>query len=122
MIKPTVPRRTRKIEENEIVKEKEAFIIGQHNFAKELSPHEDAEDDKLTFTADQRKEILKMFTEEPTFTSKRKQELKRLIETPVFTETVIRFRLPDGGIIESRFSPKERVRDLRQELEKVRSC
>ena len=38
---------------------------------------------------------------------------------PIFTETAIRFRLPSGEIIESYFSPIERVSHLREELDKV---
>lgn len=116
MIKPTVPRQTRMIDEQDVVHEKVTLAKDQTNFAEELSP---AEEEKMVFTAEQKKEILKLFTEEPKFSSKRKQELKRLLETPVFTETVIRFKLPDGKLIESHFSPIEKVKDLRAELEKV---
>jgi hypothetical protein len=107
------------VDEQEIMREKQQFELSQRGFAKELAPHEDQEDDKQGFTAEQRKEILRLFTEEPSFGNKRKQELERLLNTPVFTEAKIRFMLPDGSILESHFSPKERIKDLRDELEKV---
>lgn len=121
MIKPTVPRRSRWVSENQISEEKKMFESGQHTFVKELSATEELEGDKAVFSAEQKKEILKLFTEEPSFGNKRKQELERLLNTPVFTEATIRFIMPDGSILESHFSPKERVKDLREELSNVRS-
>jgi hypothetical protein len=119
MIKPTVPRRSRWITERDIAEEKIRFENAQNGFVKELSATEEHEGDKAVFSAEQKKEILKLFTEEPSFGNKRKQELDRLLNTPVFTEVTIRFMLPEGEILESFFSPKEKVRDLREELSKV---
>lgn len=119
MIKPTVPRRTRFITESDIQEEKRHFEATHAGFAKELHPTEDREDNKEFVTMEQKKEILRIFTEEPSFGNKRKQELDKLLNTPVFTEATIRFRLPDDSIIESHFSPIEKVKDLREELSKV---
>jgi hypothetical protein len=63
--------------------------------------------------------VSQKFTEGPAFSSKRKEELLKLLDTPVFTETAIRFRLPDGRIIQSHFSPIEKVHHLREEISKV---
>lgn len=105
--------------DEEVTQEKETMWSSQTHFAKELTANEEAEGDSQMLTAEQKREILKMFTEEPEFSNKRKKELKRLLETPVFTETRIRFKLPDGSLIESYFSPVEKVKHLREELEKV---
>lgn len=60
-----------------------------------------------------------MFTEGPSFESRTRKELKQLMDTPLFTETKLRIKLPDGRILESRFSPRERMCHVREEVLKV---
>jgi len=70
-------------------------------------------------TEEERKQILKAFMSEPSFESKKKKELEILLKSQVFTEAVVRFRMPDGGYIEALFSPLETIADLKKVLQPV---
>ena len=44
--------------------------------------------------------------------NRRKQEYFELLKKPVFSETLIRVKLPDNWIFECKFSPMETLEDL----------
>lgn len=58
------------------------------------------------------KEILKKQGEEPKFINRRMQEYNELVKQPVYSETIIRVKLPDNWIFECRFSPLETLQVL----------
>lgn len=58
-------------------------------------------------------------TEGPSFSNRTKKEFEQLASTPVFTETILRIDMPDGKILQSHFSPGEKIADVRREVEKV---
>ena len=58
-------------------------------------------------------------TEGPSFSNRTKKEFEQLASTPVFTETILRIEMPNGKILQSHFSPSEKVADVRREVEKV---
>jgi len=70
-------------------------------------------------TKEERDRILKAYLQEPSFESKKKKELEILLKTPVFSEAIIRFRMPDAGYIEAVFSPMEKISDLRKIISHV---
>ena len=46
------------------------------------------------------------------FTSRRKKEFEELLKKPVFTETKIRIKFPNSHVLEAKFSPKEKLKDV----------
>lgn len=53
-----------------------------------------------------------MMEESQAFSSRRRKEFEELVKRPIFTETAIRVKFPDGKILEGKFSPKETLKNL----------
>jgi hypothetical protein len=47
-----------------------------------------------------------------TFSSKRKKEYEDLIKQPIYSETLIRVKMPGNVIFEAKFSPMETISNL----------
>jgi len=77
----------------------------------QIEKEEDVNSDEAMF----KEELLKwakMMEESQAFSSRRRKEFDELIKRPLFTETNIRVKFPDGKILEGKFSPKEKLSDL----------
>lgn len=52
------------------------------------------------------------FGEDPKFMNKRKLEYYELAKKPIFSETLVRVKLPDNWIFECTFAPMEPLGEL----------
>lgn len=118
-LKPTCERNTHKVKLQPYTEAGGVRIGDPYAPVSKPLPDElsaDEERGKVYLSPQERKELMKRFQDGPQFVNKRRAELEHLINAPVFTETAIRFRLPDGTMLQSQFSPLEKVHHLREEL------
>jgi len=76
---------------------------------------EEEEEDTKTNDYIFKKEILKWvkeIEESQHFSSRRKKEFEQLLKQPLFTETKVRIKFPNNTVLEGKFSPRERVKNI----------
>ena len=65
------------------------------------------------------KEIIKKQGEEPKFINRRMQEYNQLVKKPVYSETLIRVKLPENWVFECKFAPMETLQSLVEVFQEV---
>ena len=68
------------------------------------------------------KEKLKNYGKQAEFMNKRKQQYYELLKQPLYTETVVRVKLPNNYVFECKFSPLETLQTLVDIFHEVILC
>lgn len=84
----------------------------------ELEDFEDLQPTSDPVLRDYLKQIAQSLEQE-NFASKRKKEFEHLIKQDIYSETLIRVKMPGDVILEAKFSPMETIQSLYSLVDEV---